>query len=362
MYCFLSVAGIANWNRPIQEASGDAVTLYDFKPGTGEHYGDPIADVYAIVARSNNAILAIADGCECGPKSREAARCAVRGSIEYLNRRLFDSTHPPKTTQDVINAILQSFDSAQKCILQTDATAATLCVAVVCELVKPVRNKNWCVCVVNVGDSACFVWSNKKGIAQEVTYRCALDNAKGCLGHVVGDQPDKANLACCFLPVHENDTIFLVTNGISRNFDPVVLLEESTTAAKSGGSVKNARSTEPSLSSEERERAKVTKLTELFLNARSHKRVESLSAVLVTETLIDYAIQVTDEKRKFLERSWGDQDYVDADDKSTKEYEILKIAEEYPGKVDHASVVAYKVGFLTDGIVRKGSLYSPPTD
>ena len=360
----LFAGGTLNWDCPIQEATGDSVTLFDFKPGTGEHYGDPIADVYAVIARPNNAILALADGCNCGPKSRDAARRAVRGSIDYLNRRLFEAKHTPKTTQDVINVILQSFDSAQKCILQTDATTTSLCVAVVCELARPVRNKNWCVCMVNVGSSACYVWSNRKGIVQEVTYRCASDGS--CLGHVIGDQPDKANLSCGFLPVHENDTIFLATSGISDNFDPVVLHEAGAKEVALDGRRESDASalanTTLLLSSEERETAKLSKLTELLLRTRTHKRVENLSAQLVTETLIDYAIQATDEKRRFLERCWNDDDYVDAEDKSAKEHEDLQLAEDYPGKVDHASVVAYKVGYLNEGqrpSLRKAFMYSP---
>ena len=340
-------------NRPIQEANGESVTLYDFKPGTGEHYGDPIADVYAVIARANNAILVIADGSDWGPKAREAARSTVRGSIECLNKRLFDSQYPLKTTRDVINAILLSFDSAHKCILETEgATSSALCVAVVCELVRPVRNKNWCVCVANLGNSACFVWSNRKGIAQEVTYG---NSGKGCLGHAIGDKPDKSNLRCGFLPVHENDTVFLVTDGISENFDPVVLCEATASgkagAEKRGSTDKGANAEHQPAAPipEETESAKLAKLTELLLSARSHKRVEYLNADILVNTLIEYAIQVTDEKRKFLERCWDDVDYIDAEDQSSKEYEILKVAEDYPGKVDHATAVAYKVGHLTDG-------------
>ena len=268
--------------------------------------------------------------------------------MECLNRKLFDSQYPLKTTRDVMNAILQSFDSAHKCILQTEgATSSSLCVAVVCELVRPVRNKNWCVCVANLGDNACFVWSNRKGIVQEVTYSAS---GNGCLGHAIGDKPDKSNLRCGFLPVHENDIVFLVTDGIFENFDPVVLLdkagEENRGNTEKGSGAAQQRA---ALVTEERETAKLAKITELFLNARSHKRVEHLSSGILVESLIEYAIDVTDQKRKFLERWWSDLDYINAEDRSSKEHEILKIADDYPGKVDHATAVAYEVGYLTDG-------------
>lgn len=53
--------------------------------------GNPIADVFAVISRENCCILALADGVNWGEKSRLAARCAVRGAVDYLNFHLFSS-------------------------------------------------------------------------------------------------------------------------------------------------------------------------------------------------------------------------------------------------------------------------------
>eukprot|EP00731_Ephydatia_muelleri_P037780 Em0562g3a len=251
--------GTLNWDRPIQETSGES-------PGSTTPYWPSLT------------------GRIGDPRRGRAARSAVRGSMECLNRKLFDSQYPLKTTRDVMNAILQSFDSAHKCILQTEgATSSSL----VCR--RGVRTR-------------------QAGAKQELT---------------------NPTCGCGFLPVHENDIVFLVTDGIFENFDPVVLLDKR--AQKTAGTPKKAQ-VQPS-----------------SVLHWSHKRVEHLSSGILVESLIEYAIDVTDQKRKFLERWWSDLDYINAEDRSSKEHEILKIADDFPGKVDHATAVAYEVGYLTDG-------------
>ena len=51
--------------------------------------GDPIADSFAVCARQNSGILAVADGVNWGEKSKIAARCAIYGAMKYLNEKLF---------------------------------------------------------------------------------------------------------------------------------------------------------------------------------------------------------------------------------------------------------------------------------
>ena len=56
-------------------------------------------------ARRNNTILLIADGVNWGEKSRLAARCALYGSMKYLNYKIFDKHQHPATTQVLWNFI-----------------------------------------------------------------------------------------------------------------------------------------------------------------------------------------------------------------------------------------------------------------
>ena len=65
---------------------------------TEKPVGSPIADSFAVVARDDNALLVLADGVNWGEKSRLAARAAVHGCVDYLNRALFNATSWIKTT------------------------------------------------------------------------------------------------------------------------------------------------------------------------------------------------------------------------------------------------------------------------
>ena len=88
------MAGITNWNRPCGMAFGTATSLYERHPVDGEVAGNPVADAFAVVARSNNALLALADGVNWGERAALAARSAIHGCIDYLNRALFSPMTP----------------------------------------------------------------------------------------------------------------------------------------------------------------------------------------------------------------------------------------------------------------------------
>lgn len=62
------IAGVVDWFSPHDMAYGTAITLYEKNPTNNVTNGDPIADCFAIAARPNAAILALADGVNWGKK------------------------------------------------------------------------------------------------------------------------------------------------------------------------------------------------------------------------------------------------------------------------------------------------------
>ena len=209
------------WTKRHPRAYGIGTSLYDCDPVTNCTSGDPVADVYAVVAGENSCILALADGVNWGEKSRLAARCAVAGSLQYLSSHLYTAN----TTHDIMGVLLKAFEHAQECIIDNDATMTTLCVAVVCQLETSGR---WGLCVVNVGDSLAFTYKTSKGV-QEVTIGSHYDNEGrdmrcpgGSLGPVDGYNPDLRNLTFSFTVLDSGDIVFLTSDGVSDNFDPVV--------------------------------------------------------------------------------------------------------------------------------------------
>lgn len=85
----VEVAGVLNWKNPHNRAYGSSTTLYELHPLTKINAGEPIADCFAVVARENSAILVLADGVNWGQKACIAARAAVHGCVDYLNKSMF---------------------------------------------------------------------------------------------------------------------------------------------------------------------------------------------------------------------------------------------------------------------------------
>ncbi len=216
------IAGVQNWRKHHHKAFGLSKSLYDIDPETNKPVGEPIADAFAVVARENNALLAVADGCGWGVNSCLAARTAVKGCIEHLS----DHLHKASTTQEIIEIMLKSLKHAHERIVDSKkGTITTLCTGVVCKI----QGINcYGLCVVNVGDSLAFVY-RKDGYVQEVTVGCHdpgerdMRHTGGCIGPLVGDDPDLGNLTCSFTFVEEGDIVFLTSDGITDNFDPNVL-------------------------------------------------------------------------------------------------------------------------------------------
>ncbi len=178
-------AGITKWNLRHHRSYGIACSLYECNPVTNSTVGDPIADTYAILTRRNNSIMLLADGVNWGPRSRLAARCAVRAAMNHLNRNIFfpNQDYPNghmnnlsngsfgqkyMKTHDLFRIMMRSFDAAQEFILQKKGTMTTLCCSVVCKL-KDTASSLWVVCTLSIGDSTAYVYNKDKGVF-ELTY------------------------------------------------------------------------------------------------------------------------------------------------------------------------------------------------
>ena len=255
----------------------------------------------------------------------------------------------PSTTQDVVQVIRDSFDSAQKSIIENGGTTTTLCVGVVCELAKPKGEHRWGLCVVSVGDSPCFVWQSKNRQVLEVTSASHegqvrdMRDSGGCLGANVGEEPDLSNLTCCFALLAEGDIVFLTSDGISDNFDPVTLLEgvgQPTTAMHNEPLPPMAL---PMLTPHERQLALLANMTRVILGTRSQD--QPVHASDVKEAIIVHVTEVTDRLRTYMESSLKDVDNpgLTTSERRTMEFEFKKNAKTMSGKLDHATLVLYEI-------------------
>ncbi|CAB3983734.1 PP2C-like domain-containing CG9801 isoform X3, partial [Paramuricea clavata] len=350
------IAGVQDWRKHHHKAFGLSQSLYDTDPETNKPVGEPNADTFAVVARENNAFLAVADGCGWGVNSFLAARTAVKGCIEHLSNHL----HKASTTQEIIEIMLNSFKHAHERIVDSKGTITTLCAAVVCK----VQGINcYGLCVVNVGDSLAFVY-RKDGCVQEVTTgshdsgKRDMKQAGGCIGPLVGDDPDLSNLTCSFTFLEEGDIVFLTSDGITDNFDPNV---SKMTSPKDIDNLltpmKPSKSQESLLDQEDvssnvpatrdrsysapvdREAHNADMCTDLpciymkkVIESESPCGEES-SAKELCAKLMNFVLQNTREKRMFLEQN-----------RDCRKEDFEKKRKTIPGKLDHATVVAYEVG------------------
>ncbi|KAK6045694.1 hypothetical protein COOONC_16801 [Cooperia oncophora] len=128
-------------------------------------------------------------------------------------------------TTEVFHELLASFHSAHSLILQEGGMLTTLCVAVVAPAI---HCDSWVLCVCNVGDSLCFVYNRDYGVREvtmgshDIDQMRDMRDAGGALGPVDGRNPQLHNLTCSMTFVEEGDIVFITSDGVSDNFDPVV--------------------------------------------------------------------------------------------------------------------------------------------
>lgn len=159
-----------------------------------------------------------------------AARSAVQGSLEYLDKAVFGPVagSMAKSTHEIFVSLLRSFWSAHACILETGGSLTTLTVAVILPLTGSKYTGKSVVCCCNVGDSLGYVYSKTHGVREltqgshDVNSMRDMRDALGALGPVDGDAPELGNLTLSMTIVEANDIVFLTSDGISDNFDPVV--------------------------------------------------------------------------------------------------------------------------------------------
>lgn len=372
----IEIAGVVNWKRPSGIAFGAATSLYERHPISGETAGNPLADAFAIVTRSNNALLCLADGVNWGERAALAARSAIHGAMDYLNRALFPSTTNGRqlTTNDVFLSLLRSFHAAHSMILQEGGLLTTLTAAVVAQLDQSSlqnslytgsdnsNSAKFVVCVCNVGDSLAYVYSPKHGV-REITHGSHdiqsmrdMRDALGALGPVDGQNPELNNLTCSMTVIEEGDIVFLTSDGVSDNFDPVVgkfvvarkpdKIVPLPNSAKQTTKLPNRNL--PTVEAFQRHELTLLRMEDILRNGMmpTNDNGNHLKAQQLCEDLVDFATRLTTAKRRLLEdlELYVDQDGkpLDPEEQKIRRRKICERLALIPGKLDHATCVAYE--------------------
>ena len=349
------VAGCNDWNRPAGFAYGIALSLYEEdrtqmvtheingasvqKPMI---VGEPVADVFGILVRENNAVLAVADGVNWGKKSRLAARCGVYAVMEHIGKNITAIQSNPNS-HTISQLLLDSVTrKAQELILKKNATLTTLSAAVVCEMAKP---GEWGLFVVAVGDSPVYVYCPHSQKVIEVTVGCHSHNgdrdmrmAGGVLGPSLGSQPDLSNLTVAYTPVYPGDIVICMSDGVSDNFSSKVMNPLVGDSHEAKGGLCSKLKLKPCCEN-------VANLSSVLCK-HQEQLSRHLSAQTIAACLINHSLEATEQKRMF--RSDCIEQNVDIRAKSRTNPEFAAQFKSTPGKLDHATVVAYQVGYYGD--------------
>ena len=296
------------------------------KPAKQSFVGDPVADVFGIITRSNNAILALADGVNWGRKPKMAATCAVYAALEHLNNNISRISSSHVAFDMLWNSLLKGHEL----IMEKNATLTTLSAAFVCQLQ---GTSKWGLFVVSLGDSPVFVYSPSSKKLVEVTIGCHeqdgrnMSDCGGVLGPGNGADPDFANLTFAYTTVSAGDHVFITSDGISDNFHPGVVRPCD---------YPNCR------------KSKLPHVPEQVLeNMKSEIiKLESgtpdFTAQELCACLMNYAVCITEEKRRLQEEVNSSE--VHLRELAYANPELYQRMNNCAGKLDHASIVAYQVG------------------
>ena len=260
--------------------------------------------------------------------------------------------------QDMITLLRKAIDEAHRAILAKDGGLTTMCAC----MVSPVENSDqYAVCCVNVGDSYGFVYSNNQGIREvtvgshDVSSERDIRDAGGAIGPVDGQNPELHNLTCSVTFCNRGDIVFLTTDGISDNFDPVVTKIALPQKANDSNFNKNEPNNpngslvleKPEMSPKERH---VYSLKEMERVIHEYELLteELCSAQEFCSAMVQHVLTVTDGKRKILENpALYAKRKMTSTERQRRDSEIVEKMSKAPGKLDHASIVAVEVcGFM----------------
>jgi hypothetical protein len=150
--------------------------------------------------------------------------------LEYIDTAVFGQGPggTASTTREVFVSLLRSFWEAHACILETGGSLTTLTVAIILPLSDDKYFGQYVCCCCNVGDSLAYIYSKVHGVRELTQFSHNINDmrdmrdALGALGPVDGNKPELGNLTLSMTVVDPGDIVFLTSDGISDNFDPVV--------------------------------------------------------------------------------------------------------------------------------------------
>ncbi|KAL6057011.1 TipA [Balamuthia mandrillaris] len=328
-------------------ASCACTSTYPTLPN-GEKDGDPIADYPMMLCYSNRVVVALADGCNWGIRSAQAARSAILAFKQYLHQRQGDVA----TLRDAARLLQRAFFEANRKIMEGkesawEAGTTTLLGGLLLQFKAEEEEEeggghdsttesrpSWGFLCCNVGDCKAYHFSMADKSITDITdnNRVNISDARdpgGRLGPYLDEGlPDLRNFKLYFLPCAPQDLLLIVSDGkVHDNFDPRMLGKMPRDIGIA------ADQWDLSYSDVEAERAK-NKYRNAVLKRLLCKRSESLAPAHITKTLIEYCFEATQVCREWMEQH--------PNQRQPDDYQ------QFPGKMDHTTCICFVVGRMVN--------------
>eukprot|EP01116_Phalansterium_solitarium_P012300 TRINITY_DN28477_c0_g1_i1.p1 TRINITY_DN28477_c0_g1~~TRINITY_DN28477_c0_g1_i1.p1 ORF type:complete len:516 (-),score=151.74 TRINITY_DN28477_c0_g1_i1:292-1671(-) len=345
--CLARVTGPQNSEVSLEQPSAEryrsclyarTVSTYPIHPSKQKRDGDPVCDRFNVQLFRHRAVLALGDGCNWGPRPRDAAARATEAFVGYFANTLPAGGIP--VLKDVGPQLLKALATAQNAIVDGkddpyEAGTTTFLGGLLLQLQPNELDVPWVFVCVSVGDCKAFHWSAKTRRITDITEsnRCNSTDATdpgGRLGPQLSEgAPDLRNMELYFEEVHEGDVVFMVSDGVHDNIDPQQLGLAPDALHLKGANWKEAEKLHPS----ETETAK-----NIFRRCFLEKEFGALLAAENADTLLPEALgvsliercqQITEPSRAWMEEN--------PNKKLPENYT------QYPGKMDHTTVIAISI-------------------
>jgi Protein phosphatase 2C len=294
-------------------------------------------DAFHVEVHPDYAFSVVADGCNWGKRPREAAQRAVAAASAYINIALGYYSKQIKTASQIACCLIQSIAMAHESIVnekQNVSDAGTTTINI-CFAFADHKGKKYLL-LAGVGDCKAFiVFKNKDHLYKVVegtSRRLSFDpkDPGGRLGPYDGDKlsdPDLRNLSLTCLPLPEQECVILnVTDGVYDNLTPEGLGIDPYEVSK-----KFSETTKWSdLENEERielETSYQNGLLSRLINEADTTQDSSLNTIC--QCITQHCHKMTSLGRTYMEEH-----------PQAKEPQDKK---EYPGKMDHCTVAAFRI-------------------
>lgn len=323
-----SMTGFSHFPEDCPGLSGFCFSTYPVLPGKLHRSGDPIADFYhATVLEDGTMIASLADGCNWGPKSRDAALSASEAFSAYLLRKKsfqFLQTTPATDAQQVGHYLLRGFAVAHDNIVSQkeaiwDCGTTTLLGTILCPVL---GTPNWMLLSCSVGDTRAYVFSTRTGkilfVNSSVSRHDASDPG-GRLGpHLEpGGSPDLRNLLLSSVQCEPGDFVIMMTDGVYDNLDPYYLGVSPRTCGLDQDEWRQDQAT-----SEAREEYIERFLATSFISGAGHSGE-------IARRICKHITELTQSSRDF---------HNECPNKK-----LPRDFAKYPGKMDHSSCLIYQI-------------------